>query len=55
MTIIEFLLARIAEDEAVAAAVRTDEYLTTRDRRDLRPSRVGPHATVACTSTRVLE
>jgi len=50
----EFLLARIAEDEAVAMEARPEEYLSTRDRSGLRPGLTNGYAHVECTSGRVL-
>lgn len=53
-TLTEFLLARIAEDEAVANHVRPDERPRTRDALGLGSARDGFHSAVAITSGRVL-
>ena len=53
-TITEFLLARIAEDEAVAREVRPHEYLSYRDRSELTRGDDRGYATVNATSARVL-
>jgi hypothetical protein len=53
-TLTEFLLARIAEDEAVARAARPHEYLPTRDGRNLTTIDAGDSARVGITSGRVL-
>jgi hypothetical protein len=54
MTLAEFLEARIAEDEAVARAVRPDEYLPTRDSVDLADSAEGAYRWITVKSGRVL-
>lgn len=54
LTLTDFLLARIAEDEAVAQEIRPDEHLRTRDASSLEVARAGEYATGAITSGRVL-
>lgn len=54
MTITEFLLARIDEDEKVARQVRPIEYLTTRDRSTLMGGEERGYGFVQAKSGRVL-
>lgn len=54
VTLTEFLLARIADDEAVARKYRPHEYLTTRDGSELSGADQGGNDAIAITSGRVL-
>lgn len=53
-TLTEFLLARIAEDKAMAREARLEEYLTTRDSSGLLVGMRDGYAHVVATSGRVL-
>lgn len=53
-TLVDFLLARIAEDEVVAQAARPDEYLKTYGRSELKVGATDGYSHVAVTTTRVL-
>lgn len=54
MTIVEFLLARIDEDEAPAMLARREEHLMRRDDPQLRAERADGYAQVLISSGRVL-
>jgi hypothetical protein len=54
MTLTEFILSRIAEDEAVARAVRPNEYLHDRERLNLTEEWHNGYTVVGASSGRVL-